>query len=197
MVTIHEFPNQICSWLNMINIADNCREIETRVAAWLFSISLPMNWNQRHAVAAPMCHTKQPDTGSTHANAAHLVGFGLLLLLLLLLLVLFLVSGVTSFGPGSARLALPGLPRGVPSTFGVGLPRIGCVRVWIRVDLKQSEAGGRGRDSDHCRWCHCDKRKVANNKRGDKWQLGVIEESLQQNTIFTTKKTYIRPNLNW
>lgn len=94
----------------------------------------------------------------------HLVGFCLLLFLLLLLLVFFLISAVTSFGPGSTRLAWPGLPRRVPSTFGVRLPRIGCVRVRIWVDLKQSEAGGRGRDSDHCRWCHCDKRKVAGNK---------------------------------
>lgn len=119
--------------------------------------------------------------GSVNATITHLVGFGLLLLLLLLLLVFFLVSAVTSFGPGCARLAWPGLPGGVPSTFAIALPRIRCVRIWVRVDLEQGEAGGRGRDSDHCRWCHCDKREVANNKRGRQMTVRVIEESLQEN----------------
>lgn len=74
-----------------------------------------------------MCATRT--RGSVNATITHLVGFRLLLLLLLLLLVFFLVGAVTSFGPGCARLALPGLSGGVPATFAVGLPGIRCVRV--------------------------------------------------------------------
>lgn len=96
--------------------------------------------------------------GSTNAPVTHLIRLSLLLLLLLLLLVFFLVVALTRFSTGCSCLSMSGLPRGVPSAFGSGLHGIWCVRVRIRVYLKQGEAGGGGGDGDHCRWSHCEQK---------------------------------------